>query len=148
LYKRLKEEPLGFPVTDGYSCDVCGVLLNISTGWHSQYGITCIYCRNAYQNGVLPLYISKHPNSFFNLAQLHHTFGITRQHIFKYIKEYVLFPVLITKEDGSIYTYIFLKKDNLGLYDPVCPISKSIMRYNKKIMTQWTYKRIQKIKAQ
>lgn len=116
--KRLKKEPDGFPVDGQYSCLVCGRSINETNGWYDWYGNTCLLCRKAIKDGVVPTFVCTHRDSYYSMWKLKDRFAIHHQKAKKYIKEGLLFPRIILTEGGKPHDYIFLKKENPKLIDP------------------------------
>lgn len=138
--KRLKTEPDGFPVDGTYSCLVCRNRIEETNGWYDWYGQTCLLCRKAVQEGIIPTYIFKHHNSYFSMSSLKYTFDIKHQTAKKYIKEGKLLPRIILNETGTPYEYLFLKKENPMLVERYSASRKSYDRRNKKRSEAWSRK--------
>jgi hypothetical protein len=140
--KRLKKEPDGFPVDGNYSCSVCGININESTGWYDWYGNTCFLCRKAIKDGIVPSFVCTDRNSYYVMWKLDSSFGFKYQTVKKMVREGKLFPRIVTKDDGKPYTYIFLKKENPNLVDPDRhnPMRKSYDRNRGKRANAWERK--------
>lgn len=136
--QRLKKEPGGFPVDNTYSCIVCGTSINPSNGWYDQGGQKCQPCQRAVKEGVIPTFVCKERESYFLMWRLKSDFGLTRQAVNKYIKQGVLKPRIVTREDGKSYEYIFLRKENSALISRYSPERKSYDRHRKKVNKIWT----------
>lgn len=141
--RRLEEEPNGFAIEGNTNCLVCQTLITQSTGWYSEYGMTCIMCLKAFKKGAIPKFISKHPKSFYCLRELSNDFGMSRQVVMKQIQKAALVPRIIYKNDGEVYSYIFLKKENLFLVIlNDTSIEKAIRRHNERMAKKWKFGKI------
>lgn len=139
--KRLEKEPDGFPVDGQYSCLVCGNGINEQTGWYSWYGQTCLLCRKAITDGVVPAFICQHRDSYFAMWSLKSKFKLTHPAVKKLIKEEKLKARIILDEAGKPYEYIFLKKENPVLIERYNPVRKSYDRNQKKVSDRKSTKR-------
>ena len=131
MKNRLKKEPGGFPVESGYSCMVCGAQINETNGWYDWYGYTCLLCRKAIQDGVIPTFVCRERESYFAMWALKYHFDIKYQTAKKYIRE--LKPRIILNENGKPHEYIFLKKENPKLIHRYNPTRKSYDRNREKV---------------
>ncbi|KND51849.1 MAG: hypothetical protein ABA06_01150 [Parcubacteria bacterium C7867-001] len=138
--KRLKTEPDGFPVDGTYTCLVCSNRIDETNGWYDWYGQTCLLCRKAVKDGMIPTYIFLHRNSYFSMSSLKYRFDIKHQTAKKYIKEGTLHPRIILNETGTPYEYLFLKKENPALIERYSASRKSYDRHNKKRAEAWSRK--------
>lgn len=140
--KRLEKEPDGFPVDGNYSCAVCGISINESNGWYDWYGNTCLLCRKAIKDGIIPAFVCTDRDSYYAMWKLSSDFGIKFQTARKMIREEKFFPRIVLKNDGKPHAYIFLKKENPQLIDPKRhnAIRKSYDRNRSKKADAWERK--------
>ena len=138
--KRLKTEPDGFPVDGTCTCLVCSNRIDEANGWYDWYGQTCLLCRKAVKDGIIPTYIFQNRNSYFTMSSLKYRFDIKHQTAKKYIKEGKLLPRIILNETGTPHEYLFLKKENPALIERYSAGRKSYDRYNKKRAEAWSRK--------
>ncbi len=133
LKHKLKDSPGGFPVDGSYSCSLCRNPIDETNGWYDWFGQTCLICRKAVKDGIIPTFVFNHDNSYFRMWELKSTFGIHYQTAKKYIREKKLFPRVVLNEQGKPYEYIFLRKENPGLIDRNSPSKKSYDRNRAKV---------------
>ncbi len=133
--RKLKEFPKGFHVDDGtYNCRVCRRYVTGEESWYDKYGVKCMTCQKALDEGVIPSFICINNDSFYRMWQLEHKFGIKHQTARKLLREGSLKARIILNEEGKPYEYIFLKKENTHLVDPdrYSPARKSYEKYRNK----------------
>ncbi len=131
--RRLKKEPNGFQVDGQYSCLVCGNSINPETGWYHWGGPRCLLCHKAIMSGAVPSFILKHRNSYFSTWYLAGAFKVRTVTIRKMVREGKLKAREILSENGKVYEYIFLKKENPELVERHSPTRKSWDRNRNKI---------------
>jgi len=133
--RKLKEFPKGFHVDDGtYNCRVCRRHVTGEESWYDKYGVKCMTCQKALDEGVIPSFICINNDSFYRTWELERKFGIKHQTARKFVREGSLKARIILNEEGKPYEYIFLKKENAHLVDPDRHSSarKSYEKYRKK----------------
>jgi hypothetical protein len=149
---RLKKEPDGFPVEDGYSCAVCGNSINEQTGWYNWYGPTCFICRKAIIEGIIPTYVCTDRDSYYSMWHLKDRFDIKHQTAKKYIREGKLKARMVLNDTGSVHEYIFLKKENPELTkcdrERKSPARKSYDKNREKINRKWSREKTKEWKAE
>jgi hypothetical protein len=146
--QRLKKEPDGFPVDGTYNCLVCHTYINETTGWYDWYGQTCLLCRKAIKDGVVPAFVCTKHGSYFSTSDLKYKFNIAHQTVKKLAKEGKLKARIILKENGKPYQYIFLKKENPDLFERESPEMKSFRRYRNRVLDERIRKEKQKFKEE
>jgi hypothetical protein len=137
---RLKKEPNGFPVDGTYSCLLCGNRIDSTNGWYDWYGHTCLLCRKAIKDGIIPTFIFDNSNSYFAMLALDSKFKIKSATARKYIREGKLIARIVLNEDGKPHYYIFLKKENPSLIEKYSPQRKSYDRNREKTHRVWSKK--------
>ena len=133
---RLKKEPNGFHLNGTRTCMVCHQSIGTNENWYSKWGLTCLLCFRALENGVVPAFICKNDHSCYQTWELKDNFGIHPQTARKMVRTGELKARIVTTEDGKPYVYIFLKKENPQLVDPDrdSPGMKSWKRNRDKVL--------------
>ncbi len=145
---RLKKEPGGFAVEGNYSCLICGNGINQENGWYDWYGHTCLICRKAIKEGVIPTFVCRDHDSYFPMWRLTRDLNVKTPTIKKFIKEGKLKARIILGETGRPQTYIFLKKENPNLHEQNNPARKSWQRNRDKTTRRWSREALKKWKAE
>lgn len=132
LKARLRKEPKGFPTEGSYSCIICRTAINAETGWYDWHGNKCRVCQKALDEGIIPSFIFHNSDSYFSSWGVKYHFKIKHPALKKYIKDGVLKPRVILKENGTVHEQIFLKKENPALVQKWNPVRKSLDRHRDK----------------
>lgn len=110
--EQLKDNPKGFPLTDGrYFCGMCGHDVPSFDNWYDKYGIKCMACQHALERKTVPLKYFKDTDSWYSLSDLKSKFGIHSQTALKHIRQGNLKAYVIPGENGSPTCYVFPKKE-------------------------------------
>lgn len=118
---RLKDNPKGFPLTDGrYSCGMCRHDVPSYDNWYDEYGIKCMACQHALERKTVPLKYFKDTKSWYSLYDLKSEFGIHSQTALKYIRQGKLKVYIIPGGNGSPTCYVFPKKENENTLKSLC----------------------------
>jgi hypothetical protein len=133
---RLKKEPDGFPVEGHYSCLVCGNSINETNGWYDWYGQTCLLCRKAIKDGIVPTFVCTERDSYFKIWQFE-KFELKSPTIRKMVKNGELKARIILSESGRPHEYIFLKKENPRYREFHNAVWKSHHRNHAKVAERW-----------
>lgn len=135
LKKRwLKKEPEGFHLTDGtYNCRVCYRSVTGEESWYDDLGPKCLICQKAIKEGVIPSFVCKNHDSWYDTGQLKNKFGISTHWAKRLMRKGILKARIITRKKGVPYKYVFLKKENPDLIDPnrESPAEKSYRRHEE-----------------
>ena len=133
---RLKKEPDGFPVEGDRSCAVCKQSINASNGWYDWYGQTCLLCRKAIKDGIIPTFVCSEYDSYFKIWQFE-KFGLKSPTVRKMVRNGELKARIVLNEAGKPHEYIFLKKENPQYREFHNAIYKSHQRNRAKVADAW-----------
>lgn len=134
--RRLEKEPDGFPVDGHYSCLVCGQSIDETNGWYDWYGQTCLLCRKAIQNGIIPTFVCTEYDSYFKTWQFE-KFGLKSPTVRKMVRNDELKARIVLDENGKPHEYIFLKKENPRYREFHNATYKSCQRNRHKMSDAW-----------
>ncbi|MCX6717212.1 MAG: hypothetical protein NTU76_00865, partial [Candidatus Taylorbacteria bacterium] len=148
----LKKEPKGFHIADGiYNCMVCRRTVTGDESWYDQWGVKCLLCQKAVEDGTIPGFVCTDHDSHYKTWELKDKFKIHPQTARKMVRLGELKARIVTTEKGEPYEYIFLKKENPQLICRYSPERKSYDRHRKKeserLKWEWKKKERKKIKT-
>jgi hypothetical protein len=146
--KKLKSHPKGFPVEGPFTCRICNTAINESNGWYDNYGKKCLLCQKALDDGVIPSFIFINDDSFFRMWQLNSYFGLKYQTVKKMIRLGEVTAREILGDDGKVYEYIFLKKENPQFIRRYNSVRKSYDRNREKAHRKWAKEKKQQLITQ
>jgi len=133
---RLKKEPGGFPIEGSYSCLVCRGSINETNGWYDWYGQTCLLCRKAIIDGIIPPFVCTEHDSYFKTWQFE-KFGLKSPTVRKMVRNGELKARIVLNEAGKPHEYIFLKKENPQYREFHNAIWKSHQRNRARVAAAW-----------
>ena len=129
---RLKKEPKGFPVESQHTCIVCYRIIDPQTGWYDHNNQKCLSCQKAVDDGTLPSFVCHHRKSFFLMWELKEKFNIHSTTARKLVRQGKLVARIVRNDQYNLNEHVFLKKENLALFDRYSPARKSYDRHRAK----------------
>lgn len=113
--QKLKKLPKGFPIDDDgiYTCWVCFASITKTNGWYDQYGLKCLNCQRATENGILPSSVFNDRSNWLSLWNIEKEFKVPPITTKKLIREGKIRARVIKQEDGTPYYYVILKNENV-----------------------------------
>jgi len=132
LKRRLKKEPKGFHLDGGgRNCGICHRMLTGDGNWYDGWGLKCLPCQRAVEQGIVPGFTAKYRDSFYLSWELKDKFNIHPQTARKMVRTGEL-KARIILDNGKPYEYVFLKKENPHYYSRYSPERKSYDRHREK----------------
>lgn len=117
--EKLKQNPKGFHLEGaGYTCFICGDSTSEGNNWYDQWGIKCLICQKAIDEGEIPPALAKYRDTWYTKHDLEYYFNINRFGLNRWIKNGIIRPRTISHYGKGEHTQIFLMKDNKGLLPP------------------------------
>ncbi len=115
--ERLKNEPKGFaiPYEGTYNCCVCQQYATSENGWYDQYGIKCLVCQKAVEDGTIPGTVCSDKESWWSVHDLKRMFSWYHTTTYKKARAGELKARIIKSPEGANYYYVFLKAENLQI---------------------------------
>lgn len=133
---RFKNEPDGFPVDGQYTCKLCRIPIDETTGWFTWYGPVCLICDRAIKSSAVPIFVLQNRDSYFLISDLKRVFDLHPATARKYLREGKLIAREVLNDNGTVHEQILLKRDNPGLIQRRSPERKSYDRHQRKITKQ------------
>ena len=117
--EKLKENPKGFILEGaGRHCAICGESSREDGSWYDKYGIKCLICQKAIDEGEIPASLAKDENSFYTKYDLRHLFNLEGPTLRRWIKDGIIKGRNISRYGQGVHTTIFLMEDNKGFLPP------------------------------
>lgn len=117
--EKLKANPKGFHLDGaGYTCFICGDHTPEGDNWYDEFGIKCLVCQKAIDDGEIPASLAKEKESWYSKWELESAFNLTGQTLKKWTKEGILKARTVSKYDKSTHTEFFLLEDNKDFLPP------------------------------
>jgi hypothetical protein len=117
--KRLEQEPEGFFLTSHEGPLTCGICDEVTPGdkiWWDLNGIRCADCQRNMKEGVFPVQICNDRKLWVKEFQFKYDYSIHPSMRRKFVKEGVLKARDLKRQDGKIYSTIYLVKENKAFF--------------------------------
>lgn len=119
LDEKLKANPKGFHREGaGYTCFICGESTPEGDNWYDEYGIKCLVCQKAIDDGEIPASLAKDKDSWYSRYDLDRRFNIKSPTLRKWIKEGIIKARTVSRYGKGIHFELFLIEDNKGFLPP------------------------------
>jgi len=137
--EKLKANPKGFHLEGaGYKCFICGDSTPEGDNWYDEWGIKCLVCQKAIDEGEIPASLAKEKDSWYSMFDIEYHFEVKSSTLRKWIKQGILKPRTISHYGSGVHTEIFLIEDNKDFLPPKKLIeSKSV--YEIKDGKKWSH---------
>ena len=117
--EKLKQNPKGFHLDGrGYTCFICGDGTPEGDNWYDKWGIKCLVCQKAIDEGEIPASLAKNKDSWYTKYDLEHYFNVKSPALRKWIKNGVIKSRIVTRYGEGVHTELFLIKDNKDFLPP------------------------------
>jgi hypothetical protein len=117
--EKLKANPNGFHLDGaGYTCAICGHSTPEGDNWYDQWGIKCLVCQKAIDEGEIPAFTARDRGSWYTKYDLESAFNIKGPALRSWLKAGVIKARTITRYGKGIHMQLFLVKDNKGFLPP------------------------------
>jgi DNA-directed RNA polymerase subunit M/transcription elongation factor TFIIS len=117
--EKLKEYPDGFHLEGrGYTCPICKTTINDAETWYDGFGLSCLHCRDARRNGIIPDSVFKDKESWYGMWEFDYYFKAKSATVHKFIRNGKLKGRVIPNQDGKVHFELFLISENQGFLPP------------------------------
>jgi len=115
--EKLRQNPKGFHLEGaGYTCFICGETTPEGDNWYDKWGIKCLVCQKAIDEGEIPAALAKYKDTWYTKHDLEYYFNVNRFGLQKWIKSGIIRPRIISHYGKGEHTQIFLMKDNKNFF--------------------------------
>ncbi|MDP3244389.1 MAG: hypothetical protein Q8M83_01880 [bacterium] len=117
--EKLKVNPKGFHLDGvGYRCAICHDSTKEGDNWYDEFGIKCLVCQKAIDEGEIPASLAKDEDSWYSKFDLDHYFNLKGPTLRKWIKEGIIKPRTVSHYGKGVHFEFFLLEDNKELLPP------------------------------
>jgi hypothetical protein len=116
--KKLKANPKGFHLEGSYGCAICGQHTPEGDNWYDRYGIKCLVCQKAIDEGEIPAKLAKDKDSWYSKWDLEHNFNLKAPTIGKWIRHGILKSRTVSRYGNGVHVELFLLEDNKDFLPP------------------------------
>lgn len=129
---KLKENPKGYHLDGaGYTCAICHQSTPQGDNWYDEYGIKCLVCQKAIDEGEIPASMAKDTDSWYSKFDLEHSFNLNPQTIRKWVKEGILKDRTISHYGKGVHYQFFPIADNKDFLPPKKLVEGSSVKQKK-----------------
>ncbi len=129
--EKLKANPNGFHLDGSYTCAICGQNTPEGDNWYDKYGIKCLICQKAIDEGEIPASLAKNKDSWYSKFDLEHNFNLKTPTIQKWIRNGILKVRTISHYGNGVHAELFLLEDNGDFLPPKKLLEGKGVRYKK-----------------
>lgn len=119
LAERLKANPKGFILEGvGRNCAICGQGSREDGSWYDKYGLKCLVCQKAIDEGEIPASLAKEKDSWYTKYDLERAFNLKSQTLKKWVREGILKSRTVSYYGKGVHYEFFLIEDNKDFLPP------------------------------
>ena len=119
LAEKLKANPKGFILEGvGRTCAICGGSSREEGSWYDKYGLKCLVCQKAIDEGEIPASLAKNKESWYSKYNLDRAFNLKTSTLKKWVKEGIIKSRTVSYYGKGIHTELFLLEDNKDFLPP------------------------------
>ncbi len=117
--EKLKANPKGFHIEGaGYTCPICGDHTPEGDNWYDEWGIKCLVCQKAIDEGEIPASLAKDKESWYTSWELDHYFNLKSPTLRKWVRNGLLKPRIVSNYGKGVHAELFLVEDNKDFLPP------------------------------
>jgi hypothetical protein len=117
--EKLKANPKGFHLEGaGYTCFICGGSTPEGDNWYDEYGIKCLVCQKAIDDGEIPASLAKDKDSWYSTYDLESRFNIKAPTLRKWIRDGLIKARTVSQYGKGVHVELFLVEDNKDFLPP------------------------------
>ncbi|MEY4440446.1 MAG: hypothetical protein RLY49_72 [Candidatus Parcubacteria bacterium] len=117
--EKLKTNPKGFHLDGrGYTCFICGQHTGDGDNWYDQYGIKCLVCQKAIDEGEIPPTLASDKESWYTKYDLESYFNLKGPTLKSWIKKGIIKSRNISHYGKGSWYELFMIEDNKDFLPP------------------------------
>jgi hypothetical protein len=117
--EKLKANPNGFHLDgQGYGCFICGAGTHEGDNWYDKYGIKCLICQKAIDNGEIPASLAENKDSWYSKYEIERNFGVKSPTLRKWVRKGIIKERTVSCYGKGVHYELFLIKDNKDFLPP------------------------------
>lgn len=117
--EKLKQNPKGFHLEGaGYTCFICGDHTPESDNWYDEYGIKCLVCQKAIDDGEIPACLARDKESWYSNYDIQSSFNVKSPTLRKWVRQGVIKARTVSNYGKGVHTQLFLIEDNKDFLPP------------------------------
>lgn len=132
LAEKLEANPNGFILEGvGRTCAICGEGSREDGSWYDQYGLKCLVCQKAIDDGEIPASLAKDKDSWYRKFDLEYNFNVKGTTLRKWIKDGLLKARTVSHYGKGVHAELFLIEENKDFLPPKKLLEGRSVKYRK-----------------
>lgn len=117
--KKLEENPNGYHLDGhGYTCAICHNNTPEGDNWYDKYGIKCLVCQKAIDEGEIPATLASDKESWYTKYDIESSFCVKGNTLRKWIKDGIIKPRIVSHYGKGTWYELFMIEDNKDFLPP------------------------------
>jgi hypothetical protein len=117
--EKLKQNPGGYHLKGvGYTCAICHNHTLEGDNWYDEYGIKCLVCQKAIDEGEIPPTVASDKESWYTKYDLESRFNVKSATLRKWVKEGIIKPRHVSYYGKGVHYEFFMIADNKDFLPP------------------------------
>lgn len=117
--KKLEENPKGFHLEGaGYTCAICHGSTPEGDNWYDQYGIKCLVCQKAIDEGEIPPHLAKDKDCWYTKYDIERSFNVKSPTLAKWVRQGIIKPRIVSHYGKGTHYELFMIEDNKDFLPP------------------------------
>jgi hypothetical protein len=117
--EKLKANPKGFHLESaGYTCSICGDHTPEGDNWYDKWGIKCLVCQKAIDEGEISASLAKDKDSWYSSYDIESSFNIKSPTLRKWVRDGIIKTRAVSHYGQGVHTQLFLIEDNKDFLPP------------------------------
>ena len=117
--EKLKQNPGGYHLKGvGYTCAVCHNHTLEGDNWYDEYGIKCLVCQKAIDEGEIPPTVASDKESWYTKYDLESRFNVKSATLRKWVKEGTIKRRYVSYYGKGVHYEFFMIADNKDFLPP------------------------------
>lgn len=117
--EKLKANPKGFHLEGvGYTCFICGGSTSEGDNWYDEYGIKCLICQKAIDEGEISATLAKDKDSWYTKYDIETSFNVKSPTLRSWIKKGIIKSRTVSHYGKGVHYEFFLIEDNKDFLPP------------------------------
>ena len=116
----IKQLEILYPSLDGhgYTCAICHNNTPEGDNWYDKYGIKCLVCQKAIDEGEIPATLASDKESWYTKYDIERSFCVKGNTLRKWIRDGVIKPRIVSHYGKGTWYELFMIEDNNDFLPP------------------------------
>jgi hypothetical protein len=117
--EKLKVSPKGFILEGaGRNCAICGGSSGEEGSWYDEYGVKCLVCQKAIDDGEIPASLAKDEEGWYSEFDMRHSFNLKTSTLNKWVRDGIIKARTVSHYGKGVHAQLFLIEDNKDFLPP------------------------------